>query len=142
MLSPSRQALPAAQHSVAYLWYRAALPVAPRNIAWHSAHDMRLCPIKALCPGRHCLNETEVRREILFTCSGRNSDQIQLCSGSRGFSSLLTGLSVLCLLPSPVTVTCWWSRSSWQLMISPIVHLHSPSGPSSALEISSYNTYL
>lgn len=82
MLSPSRQVLPAAQHGVAHLWYRAALPVAPCNMAQHSTHGMRLCPIKALCAvdalcsGCHCLNKTEVCREILFPRSGRNCGQI------------------------------------------------------------------
>lgn len=110
MFSLSRQALPAVQHGVAYLWYRAALPVAPCNIAWHSTPDMRLCPINALgtvdvlCPGCRCLNETEVCTEILFPRSGRKCGQIQLCSGSRGFSS--PAHRTVGAVPAPITSDC------------------------------------
>lgn len=110
MLSPSRQVLPAAQHGVAHLWYRAVLPVAPCNMAQHSSQDMRLCPIKALCAvdalysGCHCLNKTEVCREILFPGSVRNCGQIQLCSGNRGFSS--PAHRTVAAVPAPITHDC------------------------------------
>lgn len=103
---------------------------------------MRLCPIKALCTvdalcsGCHCLNETEVCTEILFPRSGRNCGQIQLCSGSRGFSSPTH--RTVGAVPAPITRDC-------DLLVEQVVmatddfsyvHLRSPSGPSSALEIS------
>lgn len=110
MSNPSRQALLAAPHGVAHLWYRAALPVAPCNMAQRSIHGMRLCHVKALCtvdalcPDYHCLNKTEVCREILLPHSGRNCGQIQLCSGSRGFSS--PAHRTVGAVPDPTTRDC------------------------------------
>lgn len=41
-----------------------------------------------------------------------------------GSAALLTGLLVLCLLPSPVTATRWWSRLSWQLSSAWYICIH------------------
>lgn len=110
MSSPSRQVLPAAQHDVAYLWYRAALPVALCNMARHSTYGTRLCPIKALhavdalCPGCRCLNKTEICREILFPCTAEIVAKFSCVLDSVGFSN--PAHRTVGAVPAPITCDC------------------------------------